>query len=84
MSETPADTTAPPRDRTHYLYIAVIAAVALGIAVGLLFPDFAVKMKPLGTGFVSLITMMIQPVIFCTIIIGVGSVASAALSLIHI
>ena len=78
MSETPADTSAPPRDKTHYLYLAVIAAVALGIAVGLLFPDFAVKMKPLGTGFVSLITMMIQPVIFCTIIIGVGSVASAA------
>jgi aerobic C4-dicarboxylate transport protein len=68
----------PTRDRTHYLYLAVIAAVALGIAVGLLFPDFAVELKPLGTGFVSLITMMIQPVIFCTIIIGVGSVASAA------
>src|SRR3954447_19880316 len=73
-----ATTKAPTRDRTHYLYIAVIAAVALGIAVGLLFPDFAVKLKPLGTGFVALITMMIQPVIFCTIIIGVGSVASAA------
>jgi aerobic C4-dicarboxylate transport protein len=69
---------APPRDRTHYLYIAVIAAVALGIVVGILVPDFAVELKPLGTGFVSLITMMIQPVIFCTIIIGVGSVASAA------
>jgi aerobic C4-dicarboxylate transport protein len=67
-----------PRDRTHYLYIAVIAAVALGILVGLVFPDFAVKLKPLGAGFVSLITMMIQPVIFCTIVIGVGSVASAA------
>jgi len=72
------EATTQPRDKTHYLYLAVIAAVALGIAVGLLFPDFAVKMKPLGTGFVSLITMMIQPVIFCTIIIGVGSVASAA------
>jgi aerobic C4-dicarboxylate transport protein len=67
-----------PRDRTHYLYIAVIAAVALGIAVGLLFPDFAVKLKPLGQAFVGLITMMIQPIIFCTIILGVGSVASAA------
>jgi aerobic C4-dicarboxylate transport protein len=68
----------PKRDRTHYLYIAVIAAVALGILVGLVFPDFAVELKPLGQGFVSLITMMIQPVIFCTIVIGVGSVASAA------
>ena len=75
MSET---STTQPRDRTHYLYIAVIAAVILGIAVGMVFPDFAVELKPLGTGFVSLITMMIQPVIFCTIIIGVGSVASAA------
>jgi aerobic C4-dicarboxylate transport protein len=68
----------PKRDRTHYLYIAVIVAVALGILVGLVFPDFAVELKPLGQGFVSLITMMIQPVIFCTIVIGVGSVASAA------
>jgi aerobic C4-dicarboxylate transport protein len=81
MSETSSSApseTAPARDRTHYLYIAVIAAVLLGIAVGVFFPDFAVELKPLGTGFVSLITMMIQPVIFCTIIIGVGSVASAA------
>ncbi|MCW2843266.1 MAG: C4-dicarboxylate transporter [Nocardioides sp.] len=58
--------------------MAVIAAVALGVVVGLVSPDFAVKLKPLGEGFVGLITMMIQPVIFCTIILGVGSVASAA------
>jgi aerobic C4-dicarboxylate transport protein len=70
--------TDAPRNRTHWLYLAVIVAVALGIVVGLLFPDFAVKLKPLGDGFVALITMMIQPVIFCTIILGVGSVASAA------
>ena len=47
---------APPpvkkkRDRTHYLYIAVIAAVVLGIVVGLVFPDAGVALKPLGTGF---------------------------------
>ncbi|WP_139978610.1 cation:dicarboxylate symporter family transporter [Nocardioides litoris] len=66
------------RDRTHYLYIAVIAAVAAGIAIGLLFPSFAVELKPLGTAFVGLIKMMIQPVIFCTIVLGVGSVANAA------
>lgn len=67
-----------PKNRTHWLYVAVIGAVILGIVVGLLFPDFAVELKPLGEGFVALITMMIQPVIFCTIILGVGSVASAA------
>ncbi len=78
-TDTTGGTTATKvQNRTHYLYIAVIAAVALGIAVGLAFPDFAVELKPLGTGFVALIKMMIQPVIFCTIVIGVGSVASAA------
>jgi aerobic C4-dicarboxylate transport protein len=70
--------TTPRRDRTHYLYLAVIGAVGLGILTGLVVPDFATKLEPLGTGFVALIKMMIQPVIFCTIVIGVGSVASAA------
>ena len=37
------------RDRTHFLYIAVIVAVVLGIAVGLVAPDFAVELKPIGT-----------------------------------
>src|SRR4051795_12301719 len=69
---------AAPKNRTHWLYLGVIVAVGLGIVVGLLFPDFAVKLKPLGDGFVGLITMMIQPIIFCTIILGVGSGASAA------
>ena len=66
---------AAPRNRTHYLYVAVIVAVGLGIAVGLLAPSFAVELKPLGQAFVALIKMMIQPVIFCTIVLGVGSVA---------
>ncbi|MEV6121291.1 cation:dicarboxylase symporter family transporter [Streptomyces sp. NPDC052077] len=66
------------RDRTRYLYPAVIAAVAAGVAVGLLAPGFAVELKPVGTGFVNLIRMMIPPVIFCTIVLGVGSVRRAA------
>ncbi|MFJ9743366.1 cation:dicarboxylate symporter family transporter [Streptomyces sp. NPDC101166] len=66
------------RDRTHYLYIAVIVAVAIGIAVGLIAPDFAVELKPIGTGFVNLIKMMISPIIFCTIVLGIGSVRKAA------
>jgi aerobic C4-dicarboxylate transport protein len=68
----------PPKNRTHYLYIAVIVAVTLGVLVGVVAPDTAKELKPLGTGFVALIKMMIQPVIFCTIVLGVGSVASAA------
>ena len=78
---TPQQAPTKPRvkkDRTHYLYLAVIAAVGLGIAVGFVFPDFAVRLEPLGNAFVGLIKMMIQPVIFCTIVLGVGSVRSAA------
>jgi aerobic C4-dicarboxylate transport protein len=71
-------TTATKKDRTHYLYLAVIGAVLLGIAVGFLVPDFAVRLEPLGEAFVALIKMMIAPVIFCTIVLGVGSVRSAA------
>ncbi|UUN29265.1 cation:dicarboxylate symporter family transporter [Streptomyces sp. FIT100] len=66
------------RDRTHYLYIAVIGAVVLGIVVGFAAPGVAVELKPIGTGFVNLIKMMISPIIFCTIVLGVGSVRKAA------
>lgn len=65
-------------DRNHSLYIAVIVAVALGAIVGLIFPEFAKTLEPIGKGFVALIKMMITPVIFCTIVIGVGSIAKAA------
>ena len=79
MAETAASPAPPPKkDRTHYLYLAVIAAVLLGILVGLVAPSFAVELKPIGTAFVNLIKMMIQPIIFCTLVIGVGSVANAA------
>src|SRR6201997_1109097 len=70
----------PPkrRDRTHWLYLAVIAAVLGGIAVGLLAPGVGKNVGVLGTMFVSLIKMMIAPVIFCTIVLGIGSIRKAA------
>ncbi|MGW2630234.1 cation:dicarboxylate symporter family transporter [Streptomyces chattanoogensis] len=75
---TTAETAPHKRDRTHYLYLAVIGAVLLGIIVGFAAPGVAVQLKPLGAGFVNLIKMMISPVIFCTIVLGVGSVRKAA------
>ncbi|MDN4612089.1 cation:dicarboxylate symporter family transporter [Arthrobacter burdickii] len=65
-------------DKTHFLYIAVIAAVVLGAILGLMAPEFAKSLKPLGTGFINLIKMMIAPIIFCTIVLGIGSIAKAA------
>src|ERR1700737_1581311 len=70
----------PPRRRarTHWLYLAVIVAVIAGVAVGLLAPGVGKEVGVLGTMFVSLIKMMIAPVIFCTIVLGIGSVRKAA------
>ncbi|GAA3695025.1 C4-dicarboxylate transporter DctA [Microlunatus aurantiacus] len=78
---TPPSGEAPAskkKDRTHWLYISVLIAVGLGIAVGLVFPEVGKALKPLGTGFVNLIKMMIAPVIFCTIVLGIGSVRKAS------
>nr|WP_221507983.1 cation:dicarboxylase symporter family transporter [Streptomyces candidus] len=58
--------------------MAVILAVVLGIAVGFAFPGVAKDLKPIGTGFVNLIKMLISPIIFCTIVLGIGSVRKAA------
>ncbi|WDZ83338.1 cation:dicarboxylate symporter family transporter [Micromonospora cathayae] len=79
--QTPTTSPAVPRarrDRTHYLYLAVIGAVVAGIVLGFAAPGVATSLKPLGTGFVNLIKMMISPIIFCTIVLGVGSVRQAA------
>jgi aerobic C4-dicarboxylate transport protein len=79
MASTTAPTQTPVRkDRTHYLYLAVIGAVVLGVIVGFAAPAFAVELKPLGTAFVNLIRMMISPIIFCTLVLGIGSVRQAA------
>jgi aerobic C4-dicarboxylate transport protein len=83
MTSTPASGPAGPdaktrRDRTHLLYIAVVVAVVLGITLGLAAPDVAKELKPIGTAFVGLIKMMISPIIFCTIVLGIGSVRKAA------
>ncbi|MET9289665.1 cation:dicarboxylate symporter family transporter [Nocardia beijingensis] len=73
-----SDSTRTRHDRTHWLYLAVIVAVVAGVLVGWLAPGVAQSFAPLGTIFVNLIKMMIAPVIFCTIVLGIGSVRAAA------
>jgi aerobic C4-dicarboxylate transport protein len=82
MATTPTDRRPAGRlrriDKTHWLYIAVLIAVALGVVVGLVSPETGAALAPIGKGFVALIKMMIAPVIFCTIVVGIGSIAKAA------
>ena len=73
-----AEPKKPRRDNTHWLYIGVIVAVIAGIVFGLVAPNVAKEFKVLGTKFGNLIKMMNSPVIFCTIVLGIGSVRAAA------
>ena len=54
------------------LYVQVLVAVIAGVAVGALFPGFGAGLKPLGDAFVKLVKMIIAPVIFCTVVAGIG------------
>jgi aerobic C4-dicarboxylate transport protein len=55
------------------LYIQVLIAIAVGIALGHYYPQTGIAMKPLGDGFIALIKMMIAPIIFCTVVHGISS-----------
>jgi aerobic C4-dicarboxylate transport protein len=54
------------------LYAQVLVAVVIGAAIGFAFPETGVAMKPLGDGFIKLIKMMIGPIIFCTVVLGIS------------
>jgi aerobic C4-dicarboxylate transport protein len=54
------------------LYAQVIIAILIGILIGTFYPSFAVKLKPLGDGFIKLVKILISPIIFCTIINGIA------------
>ncbi|EOA03141.1 C4-dicarboxylate transport transmembrane protein [Herbaspirillum frisingense GSF30] len=54
------------------LYFQVLVAIVIGILLGHFYPSTGEAMKPLGDGFVKLIKMIIAPVIFCTVVIGIA------------
>jgi len=57
------------------LYFQVISGILIGIALGMLFPgkeNLAAQMKPLGDAFIKMIKMIIAPIIFCTVVVGIA------------
>src|SRR5438128_302997 len=58
------------------LYFQVIVAIAIGVLLGYFFPETGEAMKPLGDGFIKLIKMIIAPVIFCTVVVGIAGMES--------
>src|SRR5215470_13235367 len=57
---------------TSHLYFWVLLAIFAGVVLGHFNPNFAVKLKPLGDGFIALVKMMIGPIIFCTVVLGIA------------
>ena len=54
------------------LYFQVILAICIGVTLGVLNPGAGTSMKPLGDGFIKLIKMIIAPIIFCTVVLGIA------------
>jgi len=64
------------RKRRWYrsLFAQLLVAIVAGILVGWLWPAFGADLKPLADGFIKLIKMLIAPIIFCTVVIGIAHV----------
>ncbi|MFZ6815085.1 dicarboxylate/amino acid:cation symporter [Undibacterium sp. Rencai35W] len=60
----------PPLYRS--LYFQVITAIIIGVLLGHYYPESGAAMKPIGDGFIKLIKMMIAPIIFCTVVVGIA------------
>ena len=54
------------------LYVQVLVAIAIGVLVGHFHPDLGITLKPLGDGFIRLIRMIIAPIIFLTVVLGIS------------
>ncbi len=59
----------------HHLYLWVLVAIIIGGSIGHFFPAVGVQLKPLGDGFIALIKMLIGPIIFLTVVLGIAGVS---------
>src|SRR5580698_11357720 len=70
----------PARARAWYaqLWIQVLIAMGLGVALGWFAPDTGAAMQPLGDAFIKAIRVLIAPIIFCTVVNGIAHMANMA------
>jgi aerobic C4-dicarboxylate transport protein len=57
---------------TGHLYFWVLLAIVTGGTIGYVSPETGVALKPLGDGFIALVKMLIGPIIFCTVVLGIA------------
>lgn len=75
-----AGLSAPTKNPPFYgqLYVQVLVAIGLGVAIGFFAPDVGVALQPLGDAFIKLVKMIIAPVIFLTIATGIAGMGQVA------
>src|SRR5215475_12199394 len=54
------------------LFGQVVIALVVGVLLGIAFPDFAASLRPLGDGFIKFIKVLIAPIVFCVVVIGIA------------
>ena len=59
------------RRLSSHLYFWVLVGIAVGALIGFVAPDTGIALKPLGDGFIALVKMLIPPIIFCTVVLGI-------------
>jgi aerobic C4-dicarboxylate transport protein len=72
FKETSVDHQPVSKPLYRSLYFQVITAIVIGVLLGHFYPQTGEAMKPLGDGFIKLIKMIIAPIIFCTVVVGIA------------
>ena len=72
MSTLTATAATPSKPLYHSLFVQVLAALLLGIVLGMAVPDFAVGLKILSDAFLKLISMIVAPIVFCVVVHGIA------------
>jgi len=78
MAIQPQMAGAAPKPLYAQLYFQVLVGVLLGVVIGLIWPTFAASLKPLGDAFIAIVKMIIAPVIFVTVALGLGRLKQGA------
>jgi aerobic C4-dicarboxylate transport protein len=60
---------------TTHLTFQVLVAIVIGVLVGQVWPDWAVTLKPLGDWFIQMVKMIVPPIVFLTVALGIGSMS---------
>ena len=58
--------------KRNTLHLQVLVAIVVGVTVGYVWPDFGASLKPLGDGCIKLVKMLIAPIIFATVVVGLA------------